>query len=106
MRQATRGPVRGARAATGFRCLVARTIVAEVRMGSFLLGAVKILLAVQATQATVAGTVRDEETGEPLAGAVVTLIDLDRATTTNADGRYVLQQVPPGPQHITFRFIG
>ena len=75
-------------------------------MGHFLLGTVRFLLAVQASQATVGGMVRDRETGEPLAGAVVTLADLNRATLTGTDGRYVLPQVPAGPQRITVRFIG
>ena len=68
--------------------------------------AFNILLILQTAQATVAGTVRDEETGEPLAGAVVALPDLSRATATDAGGRYVLHEVPAGPQHITVRFIG
>ncbi|HEX7337620.1 MAG TPA: TonB-dependent receptor [Gemmatimonadales bacterium] len=66
----------------------------------------RILLAVQAGQATVAGTVRDEETGQPLAGAPVALPDLGRSTSTDAEGRYLLLEVPPGPQHITVRFLG
>jgi hypothetical protein len=73
---------------------------------SLLLIAANILFTVQAAQATVAGAVRDEETGEPLAGAIVALPDLSRVTATDAAGRYVLLDVPPGPQHITFRFIG
>ncbi len=78
-------------------------------MAPLLLGAVQILLALQATQvtpATLVGTVRDADTGRPLAGAVVALTDLGRVTTTDDDGRYVLRQVPAGPQHIAFRFIG
>jgi hypothetical protein len=73
---------------------------------SLLFEALNLLIAVQAAQATVAGTVRDEETGRPLAGAVVTLPDLGRVTVTDAGGRYALAGVPPGPQHLTFRFIG
>ncbi|MBA3260859.1 MAG: TonB-dependent receptor [Gemmatimonadales bacterium] len=65
-----------------------------------------LLLAVQAAQATVAGTVLSEATGEPLAGAVVALPDLDRTTSTNAAGRYLLPDVPAGPQHVAVRFIG
>lgn len=75
-------------------------------MGHVLVGAVKMVLAVQATQATVVGIVRDEKTSQPLAGAVVALTDLHRAAATDADGRYVLRLVPAGPQHITVRFIG
>ncbi len=70
------------------------------------LGALTVLLAVQAAQASVAGTVRDAESGATLAGAVVTLTDLDRATTTDPDGRYLLRGVPAGPHHVTIRFIG
>jgi hypothetical protein len=71
-----------------------------------LLTATNILFAIQTGQATVAGSVRDEETGELLAGAVVALPDLNRITSSDGAGRYVLHEVPPGPQHITVRFIG
>lgn len=75
-------------------------------MGPIVHGAVNILFALQATQATVAGAVRDQETGDPLAGATVALTDLARATSTDAEGRYTLPRVPAGPQHVTVRFIG
>ena len=65
-----------------------------------------LLLALQAPPARVVGVVRDEATGEPLAGALVSLPDLDRTTSTDAGGRYVLPDVPPGPQHVLVRFIG
>lgn len=75
-------------------------------MGPIVHGAVNILFALQATQASVAGAVRDQDTGDPLAGATVVLTDLARATTTDAEGRYRLPGVPAGPQHVTVRFIG
>lgn len=75
-------------------------------MGPVLLEAFNLLLAVQAAQATIVGTVRDDDTGEPLAGAIVALPDLNRTTSTDGAGRYVLLDVPPGPQHVTARFIG
>ncbi len=75
-------------------------------MQPFLLGAVRILAAVQATQATIAGTVRDGHTDAPIAGAIVALPDLDRSTATDAGGRYVLDAIPAGPQHVAVRFIG
>ncbi len=75
-------------------------------LGAVKLGAVKLLLAMQAPEATVVGTVRDEETGGPLPGAVVALTELYRAAATDADGRYVLRQVPAGLHHITVHFIG
>ena len=75
-------------------------------MGPVLLSVVKVLLVAQAAQATIVGTVRDTETAGPIAGAVVSLTDLDRAAPTDDDGRYALRRVPAGPHEITVRFIG
>lgn len=60
----------------------------------------------QLPQATVAGSVVDAERGQPLAGAVVSLPDLDRAVVTDARGGYTFRDVPPGPQHLVVRLIG
>jgi hypothetical protein len=68
--------------------------------------ALHLLLLIQAAQATVAGTIRDQDTGEALAGAIVALPDLTRPAVTDAAGRYVLAAVPAGPQHLTVRFLG
>jgi hypothetical protein len=54
----------------------------------------------------VSGAVLDAATGQPLAGALVVLSDLDRAATTDARGRYGFRNVPPGPQHLSARFYG
>ncbi len=67
---------------------------------------VHFLLLFQAAQATVVGVVRGGEARAPIAGAVVALPDLNRVTTTDPTGRYVLRNVPAGPQHIRVRFIG
>ena len=75
-------------------------------MGHLVLSAVRMLLATQAAQATVTGSVLNEQTGAPVAGAAVVLTDLNRATMTDANGRYALRAVPAGPQHITVRAIG
>lgn len=75
-------------------------------MSGFIVGAIEIVLAVQVAQPGIVGTVRDGETGEPLAGAYVALTDLDRVVAADGEGRYLLREVPPGPQHLTFRFIG
>jgi hypothetical protein len=61
---------------------------------------------VQASQAAVMGTIHDEESGAPLAGAEVVLSDLSRTTTAGADGGYVFADVPAGPQHLAVRYIG
>jgi len=75
-------------------------------MAIVLLGAASLLAVAQATQATVTGTVRGDPSGEPLAGAVVSLTDLGRATITDGRGRYALRGVPAGPQHLTIRVMG
>jgi hypothetical protein len=75
-------------------------------MSGLLVGAVRILLMAQAAQATVGGVVRNGDTGEPIAGAVVTFTDLDRSVVSGPDGRYEVFRVPTGPQHITVRYIG
>src|SRR5215207_4880553 len=73
---------------------------------SWILGAATLLLAAQTTHTAVVGTVRDGASGEPLAGAVVALVDVDRAVVTDEWGRYVFRAVPPGPQHLTVRRLG
>ena len=60
-----------------------------------------LLLVVQVAQAGVGGTVRGELTGVPLASALITLSDLDREVLTDAQGRFGLGALPPGPHHIT-----
>ena len=75
-------------------------------MGPFRFWAVAILLTLQAGGGSVVGTIRDAETGEPLAGATVVLSDVDRAVVTDDAGRYAVLQVPAGPQHVTVRLLG
>jgi hypothetical protein len=75
-------------------------------MAAELLGALKLVLAVQVSQAAVEGTIHDGESGAPLAGAVVTLTDVARADVSDSAGRYRLIAVPPGPQHLSVRRIG
>ena len=60
----------------------------------------------QSGQVTLHGVVRDAESGEPLVGAIVALTDLNRATPSGVDGRYVLRDVPAGLQHLEVRRLG
>jgi hypothetical protein len=71
-----------------------------------LLGIAKILLLVQAPQSSVAGTIRDSDSGQPLPDAVVVLTDIDRSVVSDSSGRYSFADVPPGPQHLTTKCIG
>ncbi|MEX1256134.1 MAG: carboxypeptidase-like regulatory domain-containing protein [Gemmatimonadota bacterium] len=68
-----------------------------------------LLMALQqpgAAQGSLEGTVRDATTGRPVAGASLLLADLDWGVLTDANGAYILSQVPPGPQHLTVSALG
>ncbi len=58
------------------------------------------------SRASVGGTVRDEATGRAIVGAVVSLPDLRVATTTDSTGRYRVDDLAAGPNHLVVRFIG
>ncbi|MGH7712710.1 MAG: carboxypeptidase regulatory-like domain-containing protein, partial [Gemmatimonadaceae bacterium] len=75
-------------------------------MSGMLLLAMQVAAATQLAQATLTGTIRDAESGRPLVGATVTLVDMHRSTRTSDAGAYVFHGVPAGPQHIAVRFIG
>lgn len=75
-------------------------------MGVWLSSVTTILIAAHGASGSVAGIVTDGESGAPLARAVVTLTDLDRSAISDSAGRYLLSDVPPGPQHVEARRIG
>ena len=75
-------------------------------MGFPLLCVTNVLLAIQTTSASVAGTVRNEASGAPLPGAIVLLAGLERSAIADAEGRYALNEVPAGLQEVTVRHIG
>lgn len=54
----------------------------------------------------VVGRVVSQETGEPISGAHISLEGPGRATLTNLDGRYMLQDVEPGVHTLVVRVIG
>lgn len=60
----------------------------------------------EAPQATLQGRVLNEETVGPVAGAIVAVAGLNRATATGNAGRYLLRQIPAGLQQITVRSLG
>jgi hypothetical protein len=71
-----------------------------------LLGTLTWILAVQAGQPAVAGTIRDGESGAPLSGAVVTLTDAAISAVTDAQGHYRLSATVAGPQHLAVKCLG
>ena len=59
-----------------------------------------------AQQGSVAGQVTDQATGTPLAGARVTVQGTSLVTSSNAEGRYTLRNVPAGAVTVRATFIG
>jgi iron complex outermembrane receptor protein len=76
-------------------------------MKSLLLFVVGLVLTVPALAqtGTLEGTIRDAG-GDPLPSATVQVADTPLGTTTDADGRYRLADVPAGLQTVEVRFIG
>ncbi len=52
------------------------------------------------------GAVRDGVSSEPVVGATVELVDIQRRARSDESGRYAFVDVPAGPQHIRVRLIG
>ncbi|MFW6428763.1 MAG: carboxypeptidase regulatory-like domain-containing protein, partial [Desulfosalsimonas sp.] len=52
------------------------------------------------------GTIRDSQTGEPIAGAVVNVGDTDAMSTTDQQGGYVLSDLPAGLVNISISADG
>ena len=71
-----------------------------------LLLSVSVQLASLQSGAAIAGTVRDGESGRPLAGATVMVDDSDRLATTAEDGRYEVSNLPSGPHRLVVRALG
>lgn len=60
----------------------------------------------QARLASFAGSVLAEGTRERLVGATVALTDLDRSTTSDAKGAFVLLALPPGDYNLAVHRLG
>lgn len=94
-------------AGRGFRGLAGLANAILRSTGSRPLGiTLALALAMQVSQASVVGVVRDRITGAELPGAVVALADLDRRVVTDAAGRYEIRDVPPGPHHLSVEVPG
>lgn len=65
----------------------------------------RVLSPFQQEKITVRGVVRNQETGEPMAGVTVSVVGTTLATTTDANGGYELQDVPADGQ-LQFNMVG
>lgn len=59
-----------------------------------------------AQNGALSGEIKDEETGESLAGANVLIQDTEMGTSANVDGRYIIRRIPEGEYTVVFRYIG
>lgn len=57
-------------------------------------------------QGTLAGTVTDESTGEPLPGSNILILQLDRGASANAAGEYSIGNIPVGTYDVRVTYIG
>jgi iron complex outermembrane receptor protein len=58
------------------------------------------------TGAALTGRLVNSLSGDPIAGAAVTLEELRRVTTSGADGAFTFDNVPPGTYHLSVRADG
>src|ERR1700752_2680466 len=65
-----------------------------------------LLLIQSIATGSIAGTLRDGTTNDPLGGAQLIIVDLNRTTVTDADGRSRLERLPAGPHRLLVRRIG
>ena len=90
------------------------SINASVATGLILQAATAPIAAAQTSEAeagrtrsgTVSGQVVHQQTRTPISAVTVTLGGLERAATTDHDGRYVMDDVPVGSYTVLFRLLG
>lgn len=62
--------------------------------------------AAQSGSASILGRVLNQETGEPVSGAAVTLRDTEHQAVTTASGIFALEDLPDGDFLVTIRYLG
>lgn len=76
------------------------------RPGEFFLGLTPIQDPNDGMITGIVGVVTDQVSGEPIPEVVVNVPTVGRATTTAADGRFVLPDLVPGRQELVFSHLG
>src|SRR5437773_8690516 len=80
-----------------------RTCLALLGLGALVGG---VAASARAQQGSIAGQVTAQATGHPLAGARITIQGTALVTSSNAEGRYTLRNVPAGAITVRATFIG
>ena len=75
-------------------------------LGVFLIWGVGVGSAAAQESGSVVGEVLAEETGRPIAGAQITIVGTTMGTLTQANGTYLMVNVPVGPVTVRVQFIG
>ena len=73
---------------------------------AFLTAGLVIAAVPLSAQSVLAGRVREDSTGRPLAGVEVVIVGSERRTLTDASGRYILNMLPDGRRQVLFRSVG
>ena len=80
--------------------------IARLARGILLLSLVTSSTTFGGTAGILEGVVNDKKTGEPLPGVIVEIQMLKRGTSTDEDGHYGLQNIPPGVYEIKCSHVG
>ncbi|MDZ7372135.1 MAG: TonB-dependent receptor [candidate division KSB1 bacterium] len=75
----------------------------KLSAGAIVMG---FILRVAAQEATIVGRVVEAESGRPLPGANVFIIDTFLGSSTTADGRFTIRHVPAGEHRVKAAYIG
>jgi TonB-dependent SusC/RagA subfamily outer membrane receptor len=79
----------------------------NLRLSGVLVGTFLLLASpLAAQQGTVTGRVTDQQSGQPIPAAQMTIAGLSIGGLTQQDGRYVLQNVPVGTHQLSVQRIG
>ncbi len=71
----------------------------------FLLGCMLLLPAMMLGQRTITGKITDSETGDPMAGATIIVVDLFQGTYSDAEGNYKIV-LPEGYNKLRVTYVG
>ncbi len=78
----------------------------KLRSLSTLLALIMLSFSVNAQTGTLSGTITDAQTGEPLIGATVILEGTTQGDATNAEGRYLIDNIQPKTYNVRASYIG